>query len=261
MIIYVLWHVILQYIILCFRTSARWRSCGRTPTAASRCSRAVIGSQYIYIYIYIYTYIHAYIHTYIYIYSIDRIYWWYLYIYIYIERERDTSIYIYICIIKTVSESTGVVLGDYPEQGGGALFSWLLSLAVLVLCVISPLELKLPSLNIDLKWLPRWDWVGGGALPARRPRRQPRRPLRTMDERPVVRERRSAPKRGRHSTTIVFHQMHLCSGSLVVCQSTPKSPRSTSHFSQVAVDAAPRGVPGGGVRERPDRRYTYYTAL
>ena len=34
-----------------------------------------------------------------------------------------------------------------------------------------------------------------------------------------VRERGSAPKRGRHSS----HQMHQCSGSLMVRQSTPKS--------------------------------------
>ena len=40
----------------------------------------------------------------------------------------------------------------YSPKEGGAVFSWLLSLAVLVLCVIS--LLKLPSLNTDLYWLP-----------------------------------------------------------------------------------------------------------
>ena len=44
----------------------------------------------------------------------------------------------------------------YPKQGGGAVLSWLLSLAVLVLRVISPL--KLPSLNTDLYWPPPKDY-------------------------------------------------------------------------------------------------------
>ena len=39
----------------------------------------------------------------------------------------------------------------------------------------------------------------------------------TMANRSIVRERGSAPQRGRHSTiTVCFHQMHLCSGSLMV---------------------------------------------
>ena len=37
-----------------------------------------------------------------------------------------------------------------------------------------------------------------------------------------IRERGSTPKRGRHSTIVVFHRMHLCSGSLMVWQSTPR---------------------------------------
>ena len=51
-------------------------------------------------------------------------------------------------------------------------------------------------------------------------------------------ERGSAPKRGRHSAIcFFFHEVHLCSSSLVVWQSTPTSgvprsriPRSTSHW-------------------------------
>ena len=65
-------------------------------------------------------------------------------------------IYIYICIHKYMlyiqREHKGSFRG-YPQKGGGAVFSWLLSLAVLVLCVISPL--KLPSLIIptNIAWL------------------------------------------------------------------------------------------------------------
>ena len=43
---------------------------------------------------------------------------------------------------------TRVVLGDIQKRGWGAVFSWLLSLAVLVICVISPLEL--PSLTTEV---------------------------------------------------------------------------------------------------------------
>ena len=51
-----------------------------------------------------------------------------------------------------VREHKGSFRGYSPKQGG-AVFSRLLSLAVLVLCVIS--SLKLPSLNTDLFRLPK----------------------------------------------------------------------------------------------------------
>ena len=52
-----------------------------------------------------------------------------------------------------VRAGTRVSFRGYPQKGGGAVFSWLLSLAVLVLCVISPLQL--PFLDTDLYWLPK----------------------------------------------------------------------------------------------------------
>ena len=52
-----------------------------------------------------------------------------------------------------VRESERVVLGDIHQKGGHAALSWLLSFAVLVLCVISPLQL--PSLNADPYRLPK----------------------------------------------------------------------------------------------------------
>ena len=77
----------------------------------------------------------------------------YAYIYICIERERNI---LYLegrqggalavggwkqsAVNRGQREHTGSFRGC-PKQGGGAVFSWLLSLAVLALCVISTLKL------------------------------------------------------------------------------------------------------------------------
>ena len=118
---------------------------------------------------------------------------------------------------------------------------------------------------------------------------------RTEEEQPF-RERGSAPERiyiyiyiyihmyvGRHSTIFLFHQMHLCSGSLMVWHSThqqlvPRSriPRSTSRFSYALNGAlailSPTIIsnniefhPSGKICQKPfllcPRNTLYYTIL
>ena len=71
-------------------------------------------------------------------------------------------IYIYIYMSIEIRESTSVVLGDIPQKGVvRCSLDFCLSLVVLVLCAISPLEL--PSLNTDLYRLPTGGGGGAGA--------------------------------------------------------------------------------------------------